>query len=185
MKTKLLIILIFSFVVLQMSAQDSYIKNRWNIKIAYQTRISENTLYLINPPFYQLGANYGVFNHLECGVNLAYSFTDFSANRLQYFANCNFHILPFFVDAEDFRLDFYAVANFGGITYFYGPSHMGQADGTSVYIPPHEIYKFYYGGGAGAAFYPFKHVGVYSEFTYEEYFLTKAWFLKYGLSVKF
>ena len=185
MKIRIIITIIFALAVLQVSAQDSYIKNRWNIKLAYQTRTSENHLYRINNPFYYLGGSYGILNHLECGVNLAYSGGDFSANRLKYFANCNLHILPFFIDAEDFRFDLYVTAACGAVTYFYGPSEMVFPDGTSEYIPPHNTHKFYYGGGAGAAFYPFKHIGIFAEYTYEKYYLTEAMFLKYGLSVKF
>jgi hypothetical protein len=117
-------------------------------------------------------------------LNAAYS-VGISTDKLKYFANCNFHILPFFVDAEDFRFDFYLTTNCGGITYFYGPTDVYQPDGTFEYHESYKLYKFYYGAGAGAAFYPFKHVGIYGEFTYEEYYMTKAWFLKYGLSVKF
>jgi hypothetical protein len=184
MKTKLIITIIFALAVLKVSAQDSYVKNRWNIKLAYQTRISENELYSINKPLYNITANYGVFNHFECGLNAAYS-VGISTDKLKYFANCNFHILPFFVDAEDFRFDFYLTANCGAITYFYGPSGIHWPDGTVEYRDSYKLHKFYFGAGTGAAFYPFKHVGIYGEFTYEEYYLTKAWFLKYGLSVKF
>ena len=184
MKTKLLITLIFSFVVLQMSAQDSYIKNRWNIKLAYQTNISDNSGSITNP-YYHLGANFGIIENMELGVNAAYSFSALTNYKsLKYNVNYNFQILPFFIKADDFRFDFYLTAKGGVTTDFIGEYSLTM-NGTTETVAAHRLHYFYYAFGAGAAFYPFKHVGVYGELTYEEYDMTKAWFLKYGLSVKF
>ncbi|MFP4663256.1 MAG: hypothetical protein ACLFM1_02410 [Bacteroidales bacterium] len=184
MKTKLLITLIFSFVILQMSAQDSYIKNRWNIKLAYQTKISNNPGALTYP-YYHLGVHYGIIENMELGVNAAYSFSGLGHNSsLKYNVNCNFQILPFFIKADDFRFDFYLTAK-GGVATTFIREYTLHMNGTTEIVPAHRVHNLYYAFGSGAAFYPFKHVGVYSEFTYEEYNMTKAWFLMYGLSVKF
>ncbi len=108
MKTKLLITLVFSFVFLQLSAQESYIKNRWNIKLAYQkeTKFSNSLWTRINP-YYHLVADFGILQNLELGVNTAYSPSAMSnTQRLKYNINSNFQVLPFFTTADDFRLDF-------------------------------------------------------------------------------
>lgn len=184
MKTKAIITVLFTLFALIISAQDSYIKNRWNIKAAYQINSSENKS-IINKPFYHIGANYGIFNHFECGLNFAYSGGDLIIPHIKYFANCNFHIMPFFTDAEDFRIDIYLTANTGGVSYFYDVYPVIDASGQTVLMPDYKLHKFYYGAGLGLGLYPLKHIGIYAECTYEEYFNTKALFLKYGLSVKF
>jgi hypothetical protein len=117
-------------------------------------------------------------------LNFAYS-GDIQITQIKYFANCNFHILPFFTDAEDFRIDLYLTANTGGVTYFHDIYPIIDASGQKVLVPDYKIHKLYYGAGVGLGFYPFKHLGLYAECTYEQFFDTKALFLKYGLSVKF
>jgi hypothetical protein len=185
MRIKIIITALFALVVLQLSAQDSYIKNRWNITAAYQTETSENTGNFSRHPFYHLGVNYGVLKHFECGANLAFSLSDFSSNRLQYYANCNFHILPFWVDSDDFRFDLYLISKAGGITFFHSAYSTTDINDNFIDVEAHRTHNLYYGGGAGVAFYPFRHIGVFAEYTYEKFNYTKAMFFQYGLSVKF
>lgn len=186
MKTKIIIITILALVTLQLSGQDSYIKNRWNIKLSHKMMQGKNELVIYNAPFYHLGVNYGLHKHLEFGVNTAFSSSSLGIRkRLQYYANCNFHILPFFVDSDDFRFDLYIISKVGGITFFHPAHTTTNNDGNPVDIEAHRTHNFFYGGGAGIAFYPLKHVGVFSEYTFEKFYNTESMFFKYGLCVKF
>lgn len=185
MKIKIVFTTLLVLVVLQLSAQDSYIKNRWNIKLSYKMMQGKNEFGIADKPYYHLGVNYGVSKHFECGANLAFSLSDFSSNRLQYYANCNFQILPFWVDSDDFRFDLYLISKVGGITFFHSAYSTIDINNNYIDVAAHRTHDFYYGVGAGAAFYPFRHVGVFTEYTYENFYYTKAMFFKYGLSVKF
>jgi len=184
MKTRTIITVLITLFALTTSAQDSYIKNRWNFKAAYQINSSNNTTWA-KSPIYHIGANYGISKHFECGLNFAYPGGDIPHPQKTYFANCNFHILPFFTDAEDFRIDLYLTAKSGLVSYFYDEYPTIDASGHLVLMTDYKLRKFYYGAGLGLGFYPFKHLGLYAEYTYEDYFNTKAFSLKYGLSVKF
>ncbi len=185
MKIRITFTVLLALVLLQISAQESYIKNRWNIELSRKMQQGENEFMMSDDPFYHLGVNYGFFNHFEFGVNTAFSSSSLGIRkRLKYYTNCNFHILPFFVDSDDFRFDIYLISKVGGITYFHPPYTL-ENEGALIEIEAHRTHNFYYGGGGGIAFYPLRHFGVFSEFTYENFYNTKAMFFKYGLSVKF
>ncbi len=94
-----------------------------------------------------------------------------------------FYSLNLFLERKEL-IEGSLTAKGGGVTVFRGEYGL-TINGTTETVAAHRLHSFYYGFGTGAAFYPFKHIGVFSEFTYEAYFNTKAWFLKYGLSVKF
>lgn len=185
MKIKILTSLIFVLFVFNVFSQDSNIKNRWNIKLASQINPSDKKKYLNYNTFYHFNANYGISNHIEGGLNIAYSGGTLTAKGLKYFSNFNLQILPFFIDAEDFRFDLYATATCGGITYFNEAHELSLPDGTNKHIPPSKLSKFYYGAGIGLVFYPFKRIGIFTEYSFQAYFQTKAMFFKYGTSVKF
>ena len=131
---------------------------------------------ICNDPFYHLGVNYGFFKYFEFGVNTAFSTSGLGIHkRLKYYANCNFHILPFFVDSDDFRFDLYLISKGGGITFFHS-AYTLENDGNNIDVEAHCTHNLYYGVGVGVAFYPFSHVGVFSELTYENLYNTKAMF---------
>ncbi len=185
MKTKIIITMIIVLVAMQLSGQESYIKNRWNIELSHKMMQGDNEFMMSDDPFYHLGVNYGLHKHLELGINTAFSSSSLGIRkRLQYYTNCNLHILPFWVESDDFRFDVYLISKAGGITYFH-PAYTTYIDDAPVDFEAYREHHFYFGGGVGIAFYPFKHVGVFSEYTFERYYNTKSMFFKYGLCVKF
>lgn len=162
---------------LQIKAQDSYIKDRWTVKLGYQTYLPNKDFspitYRVNE--FAVSGNYGVLNYLECGVSVFASKKSvlLSGFSLSYVANVNFHILPFFVDEETFKLDAYLSSNIGGES---------QIASNSVFSSNYLIYNF----GLGAAYYPLKHFGIYSEFAYGKCdFRGDSYKFKIGLVYKF
>jgi hypothetical protein len=186
-------ILIYSFSSL--SAQDSYINNRFNLKVGY-TRYyngifgSDTKDKYERTGNYKVEANYGLLNYFELGAYLSYSkymhwklvetdsihtayYESEGNNTFFYGANVNFHVLPIFIKKEDFRFDLYVSAKYGWV-YF---SKSYPRNGPS--------YTFDYSVGAGLAFYPGKHFGVFMEYCYGRYPYDEKTNLRYGLSLKF
>ncbi len=166
-KAIILILFIFSFLV--GDAQDSYIKNRWNIKAGFA---SYPGLYVSKSGQkethgnYRLEANYGILNFLEVGGYLGYSrLTSWlpvvgpmlSENQNTPFAglNINLQLLPFIVKSRDFRFDLYLFGRYGGV-YYSSPEN----------YYPYKGLQFQYQHGVGAAFYLWKHVGIFGEYSF-------------------
>ncbi len=187
MKKQILILfaLITSFPALD--AQDSYIKDRWNLKAGYARY---DGLWLtktkMKPTFpnYRIEANYGLLEFLEVGGYLGYSrFTAFvpqtgdiiSENHDAPFfgVGLNFHPLSFLIKKPDFRFDLYLLARYGGI-YFSSPEG---------YVPQRG-FQFQYHHGAGLAFYLTKHIGIFGEYSYGIP-TVPSWSLRLGVSGKF
>lgn len=171
-----------SLFVLNSYAQDSYIKNRWNIKTGYArytngVRLNDKVLTNGN---YRLEVNYGVSNNIEAGIFGGYS--KFDANSLPsisgysaafYGINCNLHLLPFLIKEDDFRFDLYITGKLGGF-YLSSPSnHFSHGNNAE------------YGLGAGISFYLYKHLGVYAEYCFGKYYFKDDTKLRYGLTLKF
>jgi len=70
----------------------------------------------------------------------------------------NFHVLPLLIKKNDFRFDIYLTAK-------YGTHYFNVAEGSS---PQHGFYSEY-GLGLGIAFYLFKHMGFYTEYSIGKY----------------
>lgn len=184
-KQIILIVFIFSFLALE--AQDSYIKNRWNIKAGYA---SYQGLFIshsgMKPSYgnYRIEANYGLLNFFEIGGYLGYSrLTSMlpvvgplkwdTQNTPFFGVNINIQLLPFIVKRPDFRFDLYLLGRYGGV-YYSSPED---------YSPP-KGFLFQYQHGIGLAFYLWKHVGIFGEYSFG--ILAKSsGNLRYGLSVKF
>ncbi len=173
MKSKLLLIwFLCSICGISASAQYSYIKGRYNIKFGYSSYPKEGT-YDHRVPNYRIQVDYGLLKYLEVGVYSGYSrFTCYNlmggsdynhpANTLFYGVNLNFSPLAFIVKANDFRFDLYLTAKYGGHYKFIPenyslPRHMAE-----------------YSVGVGAAFYVWKHIGLFAEYNYGyfNYFVT-------------
>lgn len=162
-------------------AQDtSYIKNRVNIKASY-SRIHTNGIFKRN--YFQLSGSYGLFNLLEPGAYIGLSSVDIYLlprgkvlTRLAPFfgLNTHFHILPLFVQSDEFRFDLYLTGQVGGV---YLKSEKNYLPETTCW--------FEYSGGGGVAFYLGKHFGIYGEYCMGDYLLKedKRWLL--GLTFKF
>lgn len=187
MKNQTLILILFIFSFLALDAQDSYIKNRWNIKAGYA---SYQGLYMSHSGMkqsygnYRLEANYGLLNFFEIGGYLGYSrltsylpvigpFLSENQNTPFFGVNINIQLLPFFVKSPDFRFDLYLLGRYGGV-YYSSPKD---------YVPTKGL-MFQYQHGAGLAFYLWKHIGIFGEFGFTA-FEIKHGNLRYGLSVKF
>lgn len=177
-------ILILPLIILSITvcAQDSYIKDRWNIKIGY----SEYTSMLLNVipeknDNYRIELNYGFHDEIEFGIyfglskmevsvpgSLPGSFESFNPKTYFYGINCNYNLLPLIIKEDDFRFDLYATGKLGGMIIHY----IDQK-------------QFEYSFGGGAAFYPLKHIGAFVEYTYGRYYYNDNKKLRYGLSIKF
>ncbi|NLA23642.1 MAG: hypothetical protein GX879_01620 [Bacteroidales bacterium] len=173
MKTKIILLAIFIVFTSSANSQNSYIKNRWNIKLAYQnekTGLSSNIDNIINAKGFNLAINYGVLNNFEFGVNFGYlANLHYDYNTIHYYINSNYHILPYFIKTEDFRLDAYLTADLGG---------------KFVEYTVRKYQRMIYGVGIGFAFYPLKHFGIFGEYKLGKYHVSNS---KYniGLSIKF
>jgi hypothetical protein len=173
MKIRTVLLATFIVFTIVASSQNTYIKNRWNIKLAYQneqTPLSSGINNDINAKGFNLAVNYGAFNNFEFGVNFGYSANlDYDFNTINYSINSNYHILPYFIKTEDFRLDAYLTGDLGGI---------------SAEFSNYKTRQMTYGIGAGAAFYPLKHIGIFGEYRFGKYYVSNS---KYnvGLSIKF
>jgi hypothetical protein len=189
MKKQITILLALTFSFMTISAQDSYLKNRWNFKAGYASYpgfFVSNQGY--KPTFgnYRLEANYGMLSFLETGLYLGYSRTTsmpvpvvgqgmiYQNQNTPFFGiSLNFHPLTFLVKNRDFRFDLYLLGRYGGV-YYSSPE--------SYY--PSKGFLFQYQHGAGLAFYLWKHIGIFSEYSFGV--LAKpAGNLRVGLSYKF
>ncbi|MEI8048549.1 MAG: outer membrane beta-barrel protein [Bacteroidota bacterium] len=202
MKSKLLLIcLLCSICGISASAQNSFIKGRWNGKLGYYNypKRTNNGSSSVTPTL-RLEANYGFTKYIEAGAYFGFSrmegmtfvYTDSTTSGYGNFIfmpfygiDVNFHILPLFIDKNDFRFDLYVAAKFGGhycsLPEGNFPSHGNMAE---------------YGIGLGFSFYIFKHLGIFAEYSYGQYdYFDETAFsrynkvpptaLRYGLTMKF
>lgn len=170
---RLTIIIIFISTTF-LNAQDSYIKDRWNIKLGYQS--IQSLAEKIHSPY--LSLNYGIHNNLECGISSWYTFSSSngitSNQSINTLANVNFHILPFiFKESKEFRFDFYLNGNVGLAMIFFNIQGYNNT-----------AYSELFGIGAGLSFYLLDNFGVFAEYNYGKYYFTNNLF-RYGLSIKF
>lgn len=168
----------------KLSAQESYLKNRWNIKLSYApyaTGILRGTssgdFKMLKTADFRLEGNYGVLNFLEVGLYVGYArykdaIWDASdlipdsnglisgevkdGHVLSYGINANLHIFPFFIKKPDFRFDLYVTAKYGG---------------RSSLVSKDFRYSHEFGIGLGFAFYFSKYVGIFGEYSIGRYYL--------------
>ena len=202
MKAKInILFLIIIHCVIFVHAQNPYLKGRWNGKLGYYSypKRDNNGSSSITPTL-RLEANYGFTKYIEAGAyfgfsrpeSMIFTYTDSTTTGVGNFTfmpfygvNVNFHILPLFMDKNDFRFDLYIAAKFGGhfcsVPAGNFPSHGNMAE---------------YGLGLGFSFYIFKRLGIFAEYSYGQYdyFDEKAFnrynevpqtALRYGLTMKF
>jgi hypothetical protein len=144
---------------------DSYIKGRWtvNLGIVPDVEYFSHGFY----PRHQamLSAHYGFDKFLEigsyCGISkYLYQNEDLTymgiRNKILYGLSAKAHLLPLVFDAQDFRFDLY-VNTRAGIDHFCGANSQYQKN------------RLRFHGGAGLAFYPFKHLGAFTEFGYDNH----------------
>ena len=110
--------------IIKASCQDSYIKGRWNFKLGYARYVTgtETNNKEDKTGNIRLETNYGVLKNVEAGLYLGYSkfplwgqLSGYKDCATPFYGiNINFHMLPFFINANDFRFDLYLTGNYGG-----------------------------------------------------------------------
>ena len=126
MKSKLLITWLLCLIcAISASAQNSFIKGRWNGKLGYYNypKRDNNGSSSITPTL-RLEANYGFPKYIEAGAyfgfgipeSMIFTYTDSTTTGVGNFTfmpfygiDVNFHILPLFIEKNDFRFDLYVV----------------------------------------------------------------------------
>jgi len=193
-----LLLLISNLITFNTYSQDSYLKNRWNIKVGHSRMAKYKPYqYYFLPGENKISnlrfeTNYGITDFLEAGVYGGLSLMEIPVitedvvgnNISRYYSfdmfltpfyglTINFHLLPFIIKKEDFRFDIYATGKIGGLFT------------TSKVEYDLHGFESEYGIGGGISFYPWKHVGFYTEYTFGKYFFQDNKNLRYGLSIKF
>jgi len=192
LKKAVFFLVVSSLFILNSYAQDSYIKNRWNIKAGYARYNKDFRQEKVGN--YRIEVNYGILNHIEIGAYIGYSKFDYyreitadsihkaymveDNNTPFYGISFNFHILPFLIKKDDFRFDLYVTGKFGGI-YFTKPAPFQY----TFKFKEGNIYE--YGIGGGLSYYLGKHLGVFTEYCYGKYYFGDRNKLRYGLTLKF
>ncbi|MDR0286201.1 MAG: hypothetical protein LBI03_00595 [Clostridiales bacterium] len=168
--------LLCSLYCIELYGQESYLKNRWNIKLSYapyptgvttgKENVVKNKSVLTTD--IRLEANYGFLKFLEAGVYVGYSpfkdkYSIFGRHPyghvLSYGLNANLHFLPFFKLQSEPRLDFYFTAKYGGRSSLT----------SNAYGNKHDL-----GFGLGFSWYFSRHTGMYAE-----WLLTNGLFAEY------
>ncbi|HOW39957.1 MAG TPA: hypothetical protein PL123_05390 [Bacteroidales bacterium] len=184
MKRLLSAFIISNMLFISSYGQESYIKGRWNIKAGYSVYKTQ-FLYSsksVDNNNYRLELNYGLLNKIETGIYAGYSrfmiydpwisgppgsFVGTTCNTSFYGINCNYHLLPHLIKADDFRFDLYLSGKYGGISIKRHGNH-----------PEYSL-------GTGVAFYLFRHIGAYAEYSYGKFYNNDNFKLRYGISLKF
>lgn len=185
---KALLLHIIIFIGINVYSQESLISNRWNYKLGFSPYPNENKNSSILGNL-QGEVNYGLLKFMEVGVYVGVtpfhqasfvgnSYQSFYQKAPMYGINFNFHPLTFLINKSDFRFDVYLAGKAGGY-YFFG-------EDTDAYHGAE--WKLFIGGGA--AFYLWRHFGIYTEYGYE----WKTVYIsnnknitsfRYGISLKF
>jgi hypothetical protein len=184
------IIAILLLMAVPTMAQDSYLKNRWNLKLAgspkFQIDGKEQFAFLLTE------VHYGILNNFELGVALGMERTrvanlkpgasnpptmddyyNVDYTMPIYDLNLNYHLLPYLVKDKKSKFDLYFSGRIGG-KYI-----KSDANDQSFF------WNYYLGGGL--AWYFTRNVGIYTEYG-KQYSLssdyTKRGF-RFGIGVKF
>ena len=201
-KTKIrklaLLLLLGHLIITNAFSQDSYLKNRWNIKAGYSRQLK----YTPYGGYYYFESNrisnlrfeinYGITDYLETGIYAGLSLMEIPiVTRIDtgnvhsmsasydmfvtpfYGLTFNFHLLPFLIKQNDFRFDLYATGKYGGL--------------FTTSKEEYDLHGFVteYGIGGGLSFYPWKHLGFYTEYCFGKFFFEDNKNFRYGLTIKF
>lgn len=173
-------------------AQDTYLKDRWTIKIsAKPSSMGRKNITEDSAPYVLGFVSYGLFNSVEVGVSLGVNFGRMSrkpTETLNYSTKIfekqlynhpngelfvNFHPLTYLFDDKEPRFDVYLSTRVGGVYL------------TDEYFYPGLFEYFQVGGGLGIYF--TKIIGVFSEYNYQfddwTQLDTAGW--RFGLTAKF
>jgi hypothetical protein len=128
--TRNIFLVAFMLVVMGLTAygQESFIKDRWNVKITGAPEFTFNNR--LNAAFFMTGLSYGFHDHFEAGLaigakrglytnllNIGESppifVTEYHLHSI-YNIHLNYHLLPYLVPGENIRFDVYLTAHMGG-----------------------------------------------------------------------
>ena len=183
-KTRLIILLAWLIFSISSFAQDdSYIKGRWTVNLGIVPDIEYFKHGVFPRNQLMLSTHYGFGKYLEvggyCGISkYAYFNQDYDymgmRNKIMYGLSAKAHLLPIVIDAQDFRFDLY-VNTRTGIDHFSGANSLYQKN----------VFRFH--GGAGLAFYPYKHLGLFTEYGYDNHVINGLdhWSWEFGVVYKF
>jgi hypothetical protein len=184
------IIAILLLVAVPAMAQDSYLKNRWNLKLAGSPKFHINGKEQF--AFLLTEVHYGILNNFELGVALGmertrvanlkpgasnpptyddYYSVDYSMPM--YDLNLNYHLLPYLAKDNNSKFDLYLSGRLGGN---YIKSNVNDQS----------FYWNYYLGG-GLAWYFTRNIGIYTEYG-KQYSLSRNYSkrgFRFGIAVKF
>lgn len=182
-------IVALNLIVFSGMSQHSYIKNRINIKSGYGRILDPYDLEYERTSYFQLSGSYGLLDWLEAGLYTGYSSIETmylkpsaspvmqdvkATNNFSYGISVDIHLLPFFIEKEDFRFDIYLAGKLGGTSLM-----------SDDYYRPEKGHRTEYGGGPGAAFYLGKHWGIYCEYAMGNYFYEDNDRFIGGITLKF
>ncbi len=180
----LLPILTLLFLSTGVNAQDeSYIKDRWTINASVIPDLESFGRTARHE--FKLSAHYGVNKFLESGLYIGnakyfYLLEDNNllgvGDKILYGVSAKAHILPFLITSNDFRFDLYLNSRIG-IDQFTGNPNSTYSNA-----------RFRFHGGAGLAFYPFRHLGLFTEYGYDNHGIIDyidRWSWEFGLIYKF
>ncbi len=188
---KTAITVIFLFLAVSSMAQDSYLKNRWNLKLSGAPQLTINNRR--HNAFLMAEANYGFFNNIEVGLALGFEntrvarlkpnasnppiMTDyFSEDYISplYHLNLNYHLIPYVIKEKNPRFDLYISGRLGGA--YINSNLTGQDVSWNYYL------------GGGFAWYITRHIGVHTEYGKQWLFKGKSYDMagfRFGVAVKF
>lgn len=148
---------------LNTNGQESFIKDRWNIKITGAPEFTYNNRF--NAAFFMTGLSYGFCNHFEAGLAIGakrgfyivlLNHADSPQNFLTeyhlhpiYNIHLNYHLLPHLVPGENIRFDLYLTAHLGG-------SYISERYTNT----PFSWHTFL---GGGISYYFTRHIGINAE----------------------
>jgi hypothetical protein len=156
----------------KLNAQETYLKNRWNVKLSAAPYATINNIKRLSTTAdFRLEGNYGILNFLEVGVYMGYAryiatISDTlegmvggyykPGHFLSYGINANLHIFPFFIKKPNFRFDLYVTAKYGG---------------RSSLVSKEYKYEHEWAAGLGFAFYFSKCVGLFAEYSFGKFYI--------------
>lgn len=166
--------ILFTLIILVSSvsialSQQSYLKNRYSFKFGISL-YPKSSDFVSKPLNLRMEANYGLWRCVEAGAYFGigqYWYWGPIENNISsgekvispfFGLQTNFHILPLLIKKSDFRFDLYLAAK-------YGSHFFNVPEGSS----PPRGFNSEYGLGIGLAFYPWKHMGFYTEYSIGKY----------------
>lgn len=169
-------------------AQDSFIKNRWNIKIGCSPqlmglKIRPNDVMLTSGNL-QIEATYNLSKFFGAGLYLGYdwypAFESPGADFRNTYAHVpglglgwNLHLLPFVFKRPELPIDLYLLGKYG-CNYVFSPEG---------FVPPRGIY-FACSHGVGLSAYFNKHFGFFVEESFSK-LNVGHWYFRGGLAFRF